>query len=130
MHLPEARVNVMTRDIQPHKIAVWEFFDQNTDACDAGSMAVYDTLNEQNRQVPEFFIPALSGSRRVLDLGCGEGYPGLYVAPHVGELVGLDAAPNVTPSARNAGASWTERPGGRGSYQLSAIGYQLSGAGR
>jgi len=85
---------------EPRKIAGWEFFDENVQACDAGEMAPFESLNEADRQVPEFFINALSGRRRVLDLGCGGGYPGLYVAPHVGELIGIDAAPNMIAQAR------------------------------
>lgn len=93
----------MAVKIRLRKIAGWEFFDQNTDACDAADMAEFEALSETDRQVPEFFINALSGCRRVLDVGCGGGYPGLYVAPHVGELVGLDAAPNMIELAlRNA----------------------------
>ena len=47
-----------------------------------------------------WFIDALAGSQRVLDVGCGSGYPGLYVAAHVGEVVGIDAAPNMIQAAK------------------------------
>lgn len=85
----------MTDKIIPRKRELWEFFNENAGACDAGEMSPLETLSEADRQVPEFFINALEGYRRVLDTGCGGGYPGLYVAPHVGELVGIDAAPNM-----------------------------------
>ncbi len=90
---------LMPDKIRPRKIAGWEFFDRNTEACDAADMAEFEALSEADRQVPEFFINALRGCGRVLDLGCGGGYPGLYVAPCVGELVGLDAAPNMVEVA-------------------------------
>lgn len=91
--------------IEPRRIQGWEFFNENAEACNAGGMAEFQALSEADRQVPEFFISALGGCRRVLDLGCGGGYPGLYVAPHVGELVGLDAAPNVIARARSNAAT-------------------------
>lgn len=94
----------MAERAEPRKIAGWEFFDENVQACDAGEMAPFESLNEADRQVPEFFVSALSGCRRVLDLGCGGGYPGLYVAPHVGEMVGIDAAPNMIAQAQTCQA--------------------------
>ena len=90
----------MAERAEPREIAGWEFFDENVQACDAGEMAPFESLSEADRQVPEFFINALKGCRRVLDIGCGGGYPGLYVATHVGRLVGMDAAPNMIAQAQ------------------------------
>jgi len=42
------------------------------------------------------FVASLGGARRVLDIGTGDGWPGLPLARHVGEVVALD------PSQRRA----------------------------
>jgi len=36
------------------------------------------------------FILALAGAERVLDIGPGDGWPALYLAPHVREVVGIE----------------------------------------
>jgi SAM-dependent methyltransferase len=41
----------------------------------------------------EFFVAALQGCTRVLDLGCGEGWPSLYLSPRIPHVVGLDVSP-------------------------------------
>jgi SAM-dependent methyltransferase len=49
----------------------------------------------------EFFGAAMSGCRRVLDVGCGEGFPSLYLATAVAEVVGIDVSPAHLALARN-----------------------------
>lgn len=68
--------------------------------CDVVRPGGLDALKPDDRAVAERFMGVLGGCRRVLDVGCGSGFPGLYVAPHVGELVGMDAAPNMIAAAR------------------------------
>ncbi|MCL5995747.1 MAG: class I SAM-dependent methyltransferase [Chloroflexi bacterium] len=52
----------------------------------------------------EFFVHALSGCQRVLDVGCGEGWPSLYLARYLPEVVGLDLSPeHVTLATNTAG---------------------------
>ena len=50
----------------------------------------------------EFFLHALEDCQRVLDIGCGEGWPSLYLARSVPEVVGLDALPEQVALAENA----------------------------
>jgi ubiquinone/menaquinone biosynthesis C-methylase UbiE len=50
----------------------------------------------------EFFLHALEGCRRVLDVGCGEGWPSLYLARGIPEVVGLDALSEQVALAQNA----------------------------
>ena len=78
----------------------WQYFDEHVESCDVVRGRALDTLEEDDRAVAEWFIGAPEGRRRVLDVGCGAGYPGLYVAGHVGELVGIDAAPNMVRAAQ------------------------------
>ncbi|MBI3979327.1 MAG: class I SAM-dependent methyltransferase [Chloroflexi bacterium] len=49
----------------------------------------------------EFFAHALSDCQRVLDVGCGEGWPSLYLAPYLPEVVGLDLSPEHVTLATN-----------------------------
>ena len=49
----------------------------------------------------EFFAHALGGCRRVLDAGCGEGWPSLYLARSIPHVVGLDLSPEHIALARN-----------------------------
>jgi len=91
---------VVSGGIQPRRIAGWEFFNNNPDTCSVVRPGGLEALGEGDRRVAESFIQALKGCRRVLDVGCGSGFPGLYVAPSVGELVGVDAAPNMVSQAR------------------------------
>jgi SAM-dependent methyltransferase len=48
---------------------------------------------------------AAPGNARVLSLGCGIGDTELLLAPHVGEIVGLDLAPSAIRQARADAAS-------------------------
>jgi len=86
---------------------MWEFFDQQPKAAGLVRWPELEDLkpNGRNlepywRRLAELFIEALKGRRKVLDIGCGAGMPALYVAPHVGELVGVDAAPRMVAAAR------------------------------
>jgi len=90
----------MDDKIEPRKIAGWEFFDDNVDVCDIVRPDGLQALEPGDREVAERFIDALNGCHKVLDLGCGSGYPGIYVAAHVDKLVGVDAAPNMVSKAR------------------------------
>ena len=49
----------------------------------------------------EFFACALEGCERVLDVGCGEGWPSLYLARTTREVVGLDCSAVNVDLARN-----------------------------
>lgn len=46
------------------------------------------------------FLAALGGARRVLDVGTGDGWPGLPLARHVHEVVALDPSPRRAELAR------------------------------
>jgi SAM-dependent methyltransferase len=82
----------------------WRFFNDHVESCDVVRGSTLDTLGTDDRRVAEWFIASLAGSHRVLDAGCGAGFPGIYVAPHVGELVGLDAAQNMVRAAQGHAA--------------------------
>jgi len=56
------------------------------------------------REMIDLFIEALKAGRKVIDIGCGAGMPGLFVAPHVDELVGIDPAPRMLAEARENAA--------------------------
>lgn len=49
----------------------------------------------------EFFAHVLSGCRRVLDVGCGEGWPSLYLARYLPQVIGLDLSPEHVALATN-----------------------------
>ena len=49
----------------------------------------------------EFFAHALRSCTRVLDVGCGEGWPSLYLARTVPQVVGIDLSPKHVELARN-----------------------------
>jgi ubiquinone/menaquinone biosynthesis C-methylase UbiE len=97
----------MAEGIRPRRIEMWEFFNENIDAAGSRHLGRLAHLSAGNRKAAEFFIAALRRSRRILDLGCGAGLPALYVAPYVGSIVGLDAAPNMVAAAEaNAHGHW------------------------
>lgn len=50
----------------------------------------------------EFFAHVFRDCRKVLDLGCGEGWPSLYLARDIPEVVGLDCSPAHIALARSS----------------------------
>jgi len=86
--------------IQPRRINGWDFFNDNVSVCDVVQPGGIESLNPDDRRVAEWFATGLAGCQHVIDLGCGAGFPGLFVAAHVGELVGVDAAPKMLNAAR------------------------------
>ena len=78
---------------------MWEFFNEHIDAPGSSRLGKLRDLSAGDRKAAEFFIGALKGCRRVLDIGCGAGLPALHVAPYVDNVVGLDAAPNMVAAA-------------------------------
>jgi len=91
----------MRSDIVPRKKPGWEFCNENVYIWN-GSVHPdgIQALEEGNRRVAEWFISVLKGYRRVIDIGCGTGFPCLYLAPHVNRIVGVDAAPNMIHAVR------------------------------
>jgi ubiquinone/menaquinone biosynthesis C-methylase UbiE len=81
--------------IIPKKVKGWVFFNNNVEVCDEVSPLGISGLEPQAKKVAKMFISSLKGCKRVLDIGCGTGYPGLYVADKVKEIVFLDAAYNM-----------------------------------
>ena len=51
----------------------------------------YDKLHACTRG--EFFVQALEGCNRILDVGCGEGWPSLYLARTFPHVTGIDLSP-------------------------------------
>ena len=90
----------MSARTRPRKIAGWQFFNENVEVCDVVRPGGLVALEGDDKKVAKWFIQVLQGSRKVLDLGCGSGFPGLYVAPHVETLAGMDAAPNMIVAAQ------------------------------
>jgi SAM-dependent methyltransferase len=90
----------MLERVRPRRIEMWEFFNENVDAAESPCPDRLADLSPGDRRAAEFFIAALKGCRRILDIGCGEGLPALYLAERVGTVVGLDAAPNMIAAAR------------------------------
>ncbi len=90
--------------LHPRKVPGWAYFDAQVTACDCVRGAAIETLAPDDQQVARWFIDALAGCRRVIDIGCGSGFPGLYVARHVERLVGVDASPNTVRKARSHAA--------------------------
>ena len=90
----------MLERIRPRRIEMWEFFSENVEAAGIPYLGGLAELGAGDRKAAEFFIAALRGCRRMLDIGCGEGLPALYLAERVGTVVGLDAAPNMIAAAR------------------------------
>jgi ubiquinone/menaquinone biosynthesis C-methylase UbiE len=90
----------MTDNIRPRKIAGWKFFNDNPNVCDVVRQGGLHALKPGDQEVAKWFIEAVSGCKRVLDLGCGSGFPGLFAAYSVNQLVGVDAAPNMILAAK------------------------------
>ncbi len=108
----------MSCGIRPRKVPMWQFFNQNVGAAGAVRLDRFEDLGAGDRKVAELFIAALKGSRAALDIGCGTGLPALYVAGHVGKVVGLDAAPNMIAAARQNAAR----------LGIQNVSFQLGGA--
>ncbi len=49
----------------------------------------------------EFFVEALQGCQKVLDVGCGEGWPSLYLARSIPSVTGIDLSPEHISLAKN-----------------------------
>jgi len=77
-----------------------EFFDTFPEVSGEVRLRPLNQAPKYRRSEAELYIAALRGRRRVLDVGCGCGYPSLYIAPHVGEVVGLDASEEMIEMAR------------------------------
>lgn len=91
----------MAKMVVPRRIEGWEFFDQRVEVCDViGSVPGWEQMRPSDLRVADMFSEALGGCRRVLDFGCGSGFPGLLVASCVGELLGVDASPRSVDAAR------------------------------
>ncbi len=90
----------MSGKIKPRKAAMCDFFNAHPDAAGPLRPGALEELHPGHRASVELFVEALKGRHRVLDIGCGTGQPALYVAPHVQELVAVDAAPNMVALAR------------------------------
>jgi SAM-dependent methyltransferase len=97
---PQKESQAMLEPIQPRRIEMWEFFNENMDAAGPQFLGRLADLSPGHRGAADFFIEALGGRRKALDIGCGEGLPALYLAERVGAVVGLDAAPNMIAAAR------------------------------
>jgi SAM-dependent methyltransferase len=80
---------------------MWEFFNEQPKAA-AGRIRLgkVDELPLDSPQLVGLFVGALKGRHKIIDVGCGVGIPGLYVAPYVGEVVGVDPAPRMIEAAR------------------------------
>ena len=77
-------------NIVPRKKHGWEFCNENVSIWNGHPDSI-QTLEQGNRRVAEWFISVLRGCRRVIDIGCGTGFPSLYLAPHVDEGGGKEA---------------------------------------
>ena len=60
----------------------------------------------------EWFAHVVEGRRRILDVGCGFGFPSFYLARYGHEVVGVDPSPSEIATAR-AIAERMENPGTR-----------------
>lgn len=73
----------------------------------AGTLPVLDVpqnLNEESHFVDEAqirdFVAHLGGARQVLDIGCGDGWPLLRIAPFFESVTGIDAAERRVATAK------------------------------
>jgi SAM-dependent methyltransferase len=78
-----------------HDDALRARFGQNADRIAASSLA---RIEELERRVVDFVQP--SGDERVLDVGTGTGALGFALAPHVGEVIGVDLVPELLERGR------------------------------
>jgi ubiquinone/menaquinone biosynthesis C-methylase UbiE len=85
------------------KIPTWEAYDRMALAGEYGrplSETGELALSADAEKNALFFQAALNGRRRVLDLGCGPGFPLLVLADYVTMLCGMDASPAMLALAR------------------------------
>lgn len=92
-HVPDA--------LKPRRQPAWRFYDAVAERYppqvdEAGSLS----MPQGDRRAAEFFVEQMMGCERVLDVGCGSGFPSLIVAPRVGQVVGVDRAPAMVALAR------------------------------
>lgn len=90
----------MPSGIHPRKIAGYEFFNDCPEACDPFGTGGFEALGVGDQEAAGLFIASLSGCRKVLDVGCGVGFPALCLSRYVDQVVGVDAAPNMVSAAR------------------------------
>ncbi len=83
----------------------WHFFNDHVEVCDVVRPGGIQGLNTDDRAVAEWFITVLGGCQHVLDVGCGSGFPSIYIANHVGMIDAVDAAPNAIVRAQEHATS-------------------------
>ncbi len=81
---------------------VGRYWDENAAEWTRGVRAGYDLYREHVNN-PAFLsmLPDLSG-KRVLDVGCGEGYNTRILADLCGEIIGIDVSEKMVAAARKA----------------------------
>jgi SAM-dependent methyltransferase len=88
----------------PRLAASWYLYDQSARRREYGDIVSPDgeiALSPELQIEADFFAGRLGGLACVLDVGCGLGFPALVLAPHVGCLVALDAAPTMVSRLRS-----------------------------
>jgi len=88
----------------PRLAASWYLYEQLARRREYGDIVSPDgeiALSPELQIEADFFIAQLQRRSAVVDIGCGLGFPALVLAPHVGCLVALDAAPTMVSQLRS-----------------------------
>ena len=81
-------------DRQQNERALWDKLAANYDS------NVMVTYKEAYRLTQEAILEEVNSSLRVLEVGCGTGILSLGIAPHAGEVVGVDLSPEMIALAQ------------------------------
>jgi len=106
------------------EIPTWQAYDRIAASGEYGELvneAGELTLSPDGRREADFFRSALEGRKRVLDVGCGPGFPLIMLTDCVTTLYGVDASPAMLAAARRNVAAL----GMRSVVLLRALGEQL-----
>lgn len=79
----------------------WHSYERLAQSGEYGIVLESDgSVHERASRLAALFIDTVGGRKTVVDLGCGTGFPGLLVAPHVGRLLAVDASPSMLAQAK------------------------------
>ena len=81
-------------DRQQNERAIWDKLAANYDS------NVMETFGEAYRLTQEAILKTVNARSRVLEVGCGTGILSLGIAPHAGEVVGVDLSPEMIALAQ------------------------------
>ena len=85
---------------RPQRLEAWRFYDERAASYRPTVTAEGKfVLDRWEMSAAQFFTRTLRGTRSVVDVGCGAGFPSLLIAPEVGHITATDVSVNLVAVA-------------------------------